>query len=196
MSIVYVTNLKTGTVARQTARTEGTQTALVSDFSKRVGLVHKLRKRICTEECVDYRRNSLSVDQIFWLKHFVVAHIHAFADSASHTIKTYTELVIKLFTHSAHSTVAQVVDIVNVGLAVDKADEVLDDLDDIFTSEHTNVVTNSQSQFFIDAETAHITQVITLIREEQVGDNFTSTCIIRWFGVTQLAIDVCDSLFF
>ena len=53
VSIVYVTHLETCTLARQATRAKGRQTALVRNFSKRVGLVHKLRQRVGSEERVD-----------------------------------------------------------------------------------------------------------------------------------------------
>ena len=157
VSVVNVAHLETGTVTRQTARTKGTQTALVSDFGKRVGLVHELRQRISTKEGVDNRRNSLCINQVGRCEHFVVTHIHAFTNGASHTCQAHAKLIVELFANSAHTTVAQVVDIVDVGLAVNQADEILDNLNDIFASEHTNVVADGQAKLLVDAETADIT---------------------------------------
>ena len=87
------------------------------------------------------------------------------------------------------------VDIIDIGLAVDKANEILNDLDDVFLGEHSHVIGSSETQFLVDAETAHVTQVITLLAEEQVVDNLASTSVIGWLGVAQLAIDVVDGLF-
>ena len=42
MGIVHVSHFESCTVAAQTSRTERTETPLVSDFRKRVGLVHEL----------------------------------------------------------------------------------------------------------------------------------------------------------
>ena len=53
MSIVYVTNLETGTLAGKTTGAKGRHTALVGDFGQRVGLVHELREGVGAEECVD-----------------------------------------------------------------------------------------------------------------------------------------------
>ena len=46
--------------------------------------------------------------------------------------KSHTELVIELFTDRTHTTIAQVVDIVDVGLGVDQLDKVLNNSNDIF----------------------------------------------------------------
>ena len=51
--IVYVTYFETGTLTRQTARTQCRETTFVGHLSQRVGLVHELRQRIGSEERVD-----------------------------------------------------------------------------------------------------------------------------------------------
>ena len=50
VSIVNVTDLETGTLARQTARTQRRETALVGHFGQRVRLVHELRQGVRAEE--------------------------------------------------------------------------------------------------------------------------------------------------
>ena len=50
VGVVYVTHLETGTLTRQTTRTQSRQTALVSHLGKRVGLVHELAQRVGSEE--------------------------------------------------------------------------------------------------------------------------------------------------
>ena len=85
MGVVHVAHFETGAFARKTSGTEGRKTTLVRDFSQRVGLVHELRKCIRAEERVDHARDGLRVDQIGRREHFVVAHVHAFANGAAHT---------------------------------------------------------------------------------------------------------------
>ena len=87
------------------------------------------------------------------------------------------------------------VDIIDIGLAVDKANEVLDDLDDVFLGEHTHIIGGGETQLLVDAETSHVAQVITLLAEEQVVDDLASASVIGWLGVAQLSIDVVDGLF-
>ena len=77
----------------------------MSDFGKRVGLVHKLRQLVGSEERVDNRRQSLRVDKVDGCEHLVVADVHTLADGACHTSETYAELVVKLFAYGAYTTV-------------------------------------------------------------------------------------------
>ena len=116
VSVVHVAHLKTGTFTRQTAGTQCRKATLVGHFGQRVRLVHKLRQRVRTEERVDDARNGFGVNQISRSEHFVVTHIHAFADGAAHTCQTDGELIGKLFTHRTHTAVGQVVDVVYGGL--------------------------------------------------------------------------------
>ena len=48
----------------------------------------------------------------------------------------------------------------------------------------------------VDTITAYLTQVITLVTEEEVVDNLTCTSIIGRISVTQLAVDIQHSLLF
>jgi len=116
VGIVHVAHLESCTLTRETAGAEGRHTALVRDLGQRVGLVHELRKGVGAEESVDYRRDGLCVDQVDRSKHFVVAHIHAFADCTRHTREAYCELVVELLTNGAHAAVAQMVDVVYLAL--------------------------------------------------------------------------------
>src|SRR5262245_9920571 len=48
-----VAHFETGAVARETARSEGRETALVREFGQRIDLVHKLRELAATEKVAD-----------------------------------------------------------------------------------------------------------------------------------------------
>ena len=133
MGVVHVAHLEAGALTRQTAGAEGTHTALVGDFGKRVGLVHELAQSIGAEECVDHRRDGLGVDEVDRSEYLVVAHVHALADGARHTCQAHAELVVELLAYGAHAAVAEVVDIVDIGLGVDKLDEIFDDGDDVLS---------------------------------------------------------------
>ena len=194
MSVVYVANLEACTFSRETAGAEGRHTALVGNFGQRVSLVHELRQRVGAEEGIDYRRDCLGIDEVDGAEHLVVAHVHALADSAGHTVETYTELVVELLAYSAHAAVRQVVDIVHVGTGVDKLDEVADNGDDVFLGEHTHVGRDAEAELAVDAVAAYISKVIALLREEEVGNDFARRSIVWRVGVAQLSVDILDSL--
>ena len=81
------------------------------------------------------------------------------------------------------------VDVINILLAVDQADEILDNLDDILLGEDALLGIGIQTQLGVDAEAAHLAQVIAFLAEEQVGDYLTRTVVIGRLGIAQLAVD-------
>ena len=194
--VVYVAHLETGTLTRKTTGAKCRKTTLVRNFGQRVGLVHELRKCVRTEERVDHTRNGLRVDQVGRSEHFVVAHIHAFADGTAHTCQTDRELVGELLANRTHTAVRKVVDVVDRRLRVDEFDEVLDDRDDVFTREYAHIKRGIETQFLIDTITTHFTEIITLVGEEKVVDHFARTRIIGGFCVTKLTVDFNHRLTF
>src|SRR5699024_1093653 len=134
--VVYVPDFETCPVARQTARTEGRQTALVRHFGQRIDLVHELRELVRAEERVDDARKRLGVDEVHQSEDFVFAHVHPFADGTRHPDETYRELVGELFPDRPHAAVARVVDVVHVGFRVHERDEVFDNGYNVLFRQH------------------------------------------------------------
>ena len=196
MGIVHVSHLKARTLTRQTAGAQSRKAALVGDFGQRVGLIHELAERVRAEERVDNRRYGLRVDEIDGSEHLIVAYVHTLADSTRHARETHTELVVELLAHSAHAAVAEVVDIVDVGLRVDKLDKILDDGDDVFLREDFHVHRRPEVEFLVYAVASHLSEVVALLAEEQVGDDFAGTCLIRRLRVAQRTVDELHCLLF
>ncbi len=94
VGVVHVTHLEAGALTRQTARTQGGDSALVRDLRQGVRLVHKLGELVGAEERVHHGRERLGVDQVRRSEHLVVAHVHLLTDGASHSVQAQTELVI------------------------------------------------------------------------------------------------------
>ena len=137
---MYVTNLETGTLTRKTTRTEGRKTTLMSYLCQGVGLVHELAQCVCSEECVDNAGNCLCINKVSGTEHLVVTNIHTLANGTAHTSKTNCKLISQLFAYSTYTTIAQMVNIINVCLAVDQFDEILDNLNDILLCQHTDII--------------------------------------------------------
>ena len=87
------------------------------------------------------------------------------------------------------------VDIINSGIGINQLDEIFYDFNNIVFSQHTGIHVCVESQLLIDTVTSYLTEVITLIREEQVLEDFTCTGIICRICIAQLAIDVVDGFF-
>ena len=192
--VVHVSHLETGAVTRQTAGTEGRQTAFVRDFGQRVDLVHELRELRGSEEGVDHRRKGLGVDQVHRREHLVVTHVHALADRTRHAHETDRELIRQLLAHRADAAVRQVVDVVDVGLRVDQLDQVFDDGDDVLARQRADGRIGVQIQLLVDAVTAHIAQVIAFVREEQLLDDVARRSLIGRLRSAQLPVNINHGL--
>ena len=84
------------------------------------------------------------------------------------------------------------VDVVHVGLAVNPADEILDNLDDVLLGEHPHGVGGVKTELGVDAETAHIAQIIAFLTEKEVDNHLACAGIVGRLGVSELAVDVVD----
>ena len=62
--VVHVAHLEAGALARQPARSERRQAALVRELRQRIGLVHELRELARSEEALDHRGDRARVDQV------------------------------------------------------------------------------------------------------------------------------------
>ena len=192
--VVHVADLKSSTLAGETTGTEGRDAALVRHLAQRVGLVHELAQLVRSEERVDHGAQRLGVDQVGRGEHLVVAHVHALADRPGHPGETHTELVVELLAHRPDAAVGEVVDVVHIGLRVHEVDEELDDEDDVVLGQGPGLLGHVDAELPVDPETAHLTEVVPLLAEEQLVDDATGRVHVRRLGVPQLAVDVLHGL--
>ena len=167
----------------------------MSQFGQRVGLVHELRKLVGAKEGVDYGRKGTCVDQVYWLEIFVVTYVHSLSDGSGHTSQTYSKLAIQLFAYRSYTTVGQVVNIIDYCFGVDQTNEVLNNRDDIFFCQYNFLWLDAQAQLLIDTVSSYLTQVVTLVREEQTLNYFSRCCFVWSFGISKLTVDYFYCLF-
>src|SRR6202035_632786 len=124
---VNVAHFESGAFARETTGTKGRQTPLVSDFAKRIGLVHELAELRRAEEFADRGHDRLGVDQVVRHRrgHFLV-HAHLFLDGAFHADEADAELIFEQLTNRANAAVAEVVDVIHNADVFAQLEQVLD----------------------------------------------------------------------
>ena len=131
MGVVYVSNLESGTVTGQTARSKGGKTSLVRQLSKRVILIHELGQLGRSEELFDCSCNRFDIDQDCGeipSMSCVVIRSRTHAPYGTDRCGTGSEAA-----HLRHgSTVAQVVDIIGISCAVFQMHVVVDGSENIF----------------------------------------------------------------
>ena len=86
------------------------------------------------------------------------------------------------------------VDIVDDLLRVDKPDEVLDDGHDILVGQYAYLGIDVETELLIDTIAAYFTEVIALVGEEEVREDFTSVGLIGRVCITQLTIDIVEGI--
>jgi hypothetical protein len=64
VAVVHVADIETGTLAREPARAEGRQAALVRELVERVRLLHELRQLAAAEELLDRGHHRPDVDEL------------------------------------------------------------------------------------------------------------------------------------
>ncbi len=132
LRVVHVADLEPGALARQAARAEGRQAALVRQLGQRVGLVHELRQLRRAEERLDDRRDRAGVDEVVERDLLGIGvDRHALLDQARHARQADRELVGDQLAHRPDAAVAEMVDVVDVAAALVQLHEVADDRDEI-----------------------------------------------------------------
>jgi hypothetical protein len=141
---VHVAHLEARALAGQTARPKRREAALVRDFGQRVGLVHELRQLRGAEEFAHRRRRRLGVDQVLRHHRVDLDRGHALLDRALHAQQADAVLVLHQLADRAHAAVAEVVDVVDVALAVAQVHQRLDAGDDVFLAQRALVSSASR----------------------------------------------------
>ena len=164
---VHVAHLEAGALTRQTARTKRREAPLVGDLGQRVGLVHELRELRGAEELAHRRRRRLGVDQV--LRHDVadLDRRHALLDRALHAQQADAVLVLHQLADRAHAAVAEIVDVVDLALAVAQLHQRLDDRQDVLLAQHADGVLGVEVEAHVHLDAADRRKVVALGVEEQ-----------------------------
>ena len=138
MRRMHVAHLEAGALARQTARTECREAALVRHLRQRVGLVHELRELRGAEELPHRRRRRLGVDQVVRHHGVDIDGAHALADRALHAQQADAVLVLHQLADRAHAAVAEIVDVVDLAAAVLQLAQDLHGAQDVLLAQHAH----------------------------------------------------------
>src|SRR5690606_4549773 len=131
MRVVHVPYLEARSLPRKAARLKRGHAPLVSKPGLLTRLIHELAKLIGAEERIDDARHGPGIDKILRCEALRIAQIHPLLNRAGHSCQAERELACELLPYCAHSTVSEVVDVVDVTLAVLEVDQLAYDRDDI-----------------------------------------------------------------
>ena len=136
---MYVAHLEAGALAREPAGAERGEPALVRDLRQRIRLIHELRELRGPEELLDDRRHRLVVDQLLRHQRLDVLQAHALLDGALHADQTDAVLILDQLADRAHAPVAEMVDVVDLAVAVLELDQVAHHLEDVLAAQRALV---------------------------------------------------------
>ena len=129
---MHVAHFEAGALAREAARSERREAALVRQLGERVRLVHELRQLRRSEERLDHRRDRARVHEVVERDLLGIGvDRHALLDQARHAGQADRELVRDQLADRADAPVAEVVDVVRVAASLVQLDEVADDRDEV-----------------------------------------------------------------
>ncbi len=109
----------------------------MGDFRQRVVLIHELRQLRRAEEFLDGGCDGFGVDQILRRQPFGFGQTQAFLDCALDAHQTDTEHVFGHFADAADAAVAEMVNIINLTIAVANVDQYLEYRQNVFHRQHT-----------------------------------------------------------
>ena len=164
---VHVAHFEAGALAREPARTQRRNAALVGDLGQRVRLVHELRQLRAAEELLDRRRDRLRVDQVVRQQVLALGLAQALLHRALDAHEAGAELVLGELAHRAHAAVAEVIDVVDLAAAVAQLDQDLDDGDDVVVGERGGAGELGAPDAAVELHPADRRQIVALGREEE-----------------------------
>ena len=192
---MHVAHLEAGALAGQTARAKRRETALVGDFRQRIGLVHELRQLRRAEELAHRGGRRLGVDQVLRHHGVDIDAGHPLLDRALHAQQADAVLVLHQLADRAHAPVAEMVDVVDLALAVAQVDQRLDDGQDVFLAQRAMGVGRVEFEAHVHLDAADRGQVVALAVEEQRLEHGLRRVDGRRLAGTHHAIDVEQRVF-
>ncbi len=132
-----------------------------------VGLVHELRQLRRAEELADRRADRLAVDQVVRHQVLGLGLAETLLDRPLDPHQAGAELVLGQFADAAHPAVAEVVDVVDVALAVAQVDEDLDDREDVLVGQRHRAGELLAADATVELHPADLGQVVGVLAVEQ-----------------------------
>ncbi len=162
----------------------------MGDFRQRVGLVHELRQLRRSEELAHRGDRRLGVDQVVRHDRRHVDRAHPLLDRALHAQQPDAILVLEQLADRAHAAVGEVVDVVDLALAVLEVHQLLDDREDVFLAQRRDGVLGVEAKAHVELHPADRGQVIALGVEEQAVEQSVGGLARRRLAGAHDAVDV------
>src|SRR5262249_51961592 len=130
--------------------------------------IHKLAELRGAEEFFHNRRSRLVVDEVVRQERVDILELQTLADGALDTQKTDAVLVFQKLADSAHPTVTEVVNVVDLAVAVFQLQQVANGLKDVFFGQGALFQSQVEAQTLVELQAADRAEVVAVRIEEQV----------------------------
>ena len=187
---MHVAHLEARPLAREAARPQRRQAALVGDLGERVRLVHELRQLRRAEELAHRRRRGLRVDEVLRHDRVDLDRRHALLDRPLHAQEADAILILHQFADRAHAPVAEMVDVVDLAAAVAQVHQRLDHREDVVLAQRALGVGRVEVEAHVHLHPADRREVVALGVEEQRLEHRLGAFDRRRLARTHDAIDV------
>src|SRR5581483_8017041 len=167
VAVVHVADVEAGALARQAARPEGREAALVGELVERVRLLHELRELRAAEELLDRGDHRADVDELLRGRLLRLDDGHALAHDTLHAEQADAELLLDKLADRADAAVAEVVDVVGVALAVVQLDDAADDLVQVVVGQRALLHRDVEAELAVQLVAADLREVVAPEVEEQ-----------------------------
>ena len=164
---VHVAHFEAGTFARQTTWSKRREATLMRNLTQRVRLIHELRQLRRPKKFTDRRGCRLGVDQIVRHNTVDIDRAHPLANSALHAKQANTILVLQEFADGANTTIAEVIDIVDLATTVLQFNHDFDDVEDVFLAKNTHLIVGRLIEARVHLHTTDRREIVALGVEEQ-----------------------------
>ena len=187
---MHVAHLEAGALAGEAARAKRGEPPLVGDLGQRVGLVHELAQLRRAEELAHRSSRRLGVDQVLRHHGIDVDGRHAFLDGALHAQEPDPILVFHELADRAHPAIAEMVNVVDLALAVAQVDQRADHRDDVVFAQHAHGVGCIKIEPHVHFDAADGGKIVALRIEEQRPEHVLRGLERRRLAGTHHAINV------
>ena len=189
MGDVDVADLEARPLPVQAARPERREPTLVGELRQRVGLVDDLRQLAPAEEVFDRRADALGVDQAPGGDVLGVLQAHPLLDGPAELEEPLAELVGGELVDGPEAAVAQVVDVVDVPLALAEVEDVPDRVDVVERVERHLVVGTVLVELPVDPEPADLAEAVAVGVEELLVEELAGLLQLRRVARPEPLID-------
>src|ERR1041385_917879 len=164
-----VTHFESRAIAREPARPEGREPALVRQLRERVRLVHELRELRAAEEIADHGAEGFRIDQFLW-RHAVdvdVEQRHALFHETLRARETDAALISEQLAHSADATAAEMIDVIQRAFTATQIDQVLVCANETLVRDDPLAEIHVDPEFLVDLVTTNATEIVFLRIEKE-----------------------------